>query len=127
MNWDQIVQKVTPYVVRIDTQTGYGTGFLCLYNDDKTWCGIATAYHVVRDVDQWQQPIRIRAHDLTELAFLKESDRVIFLDWQTDSAVILFPHGGLKLPENLIPLFPANNLISIGTDVGWLGFPYIES
>src|SRR6266571_6931724 len=111
MNWDQIVGKVTPYVVKIETPTGYGTGFICLYNDDKSWCGIATANHVVSDVDEWQQPIRIRGYDLKELAFLKESDRVIFLDWRTDSAVIFFPNRGLVLPENPIPLLPANRLI----------------
>ncbi|MGH9764369.1 MAG: S1 family peptidase, partial [Blastocatellia bacterium] len=127
MNWDQVVEKVTPYVVRIDTPTGYGTGFICLYNDDRTWCGIATACHVVSDIDEWQQPIRIRYHDLTELVFLKESDRVIFLDWRADSAVIFFPNVGLKLPEHLIPLFPANKLIKIGAEIGWLGFPNIEA
>jgi len=63
MNWDQVVQKVTPYIVKIETPTGYGTGFLSLYNEDKTWCGIATAAHVVGDADEWQKPIRIRHHE----------------------------------------------------------------
>jgi len=35
MNWDQVVQKVTPYIVKIETPTGYGTGFLSFYNTDK--------------------------------------------------------------------------------------------
>jgi hypothetical protein len=65
MNWDQVVQKVTPYIVKIETPTGYGTGFLSLYNEDKTWCGIATAAHVVGDADEWQKPIRIRHHEST--------------------------------------------------------------
>jgi hypothetical protein len=51
MNWDQIVKKVTPHIVKIETPDGHGTGFLSLYNHDKTWCGIATAAHVVSHAD----------------------------------------------------------------------------
>src|SRR6185295_1964602 len=126
MNGQQIVEQIAPYIVRIDTPSGFGTGFLFLYNNDKSWCGIATANHVVADCDDWRQPIRIRDRELTELAFLTEKDRVIFSDWQTDAAVILLPNVGLKFPENLIPLLPTGQPISIGTDVGWLGFPAID-
>jgi hypothetical protein len=47
MNWDHAIKAVSPHLVKIATPTGYGTGFLVLYNIDKTWCGIATAAHVV--------------------------------------------------------------------------------
>lgn len=47
MNWEQVVQKVTPYIFKIETPAGHGTGFLYLYNDNKTWCGVSTALHVV--------------------------------------------------------------------------------
>ena len=59
MNWDQVVQKVTPYVVKIETPAGSGTGFLFAYNEDHSWCGVATALHVVSAADEWQQPIKI--------------------------------------------------------------------
>ena len=36
MNWDYIVNKVSPYIVKIETQTGHGTRFLSLYNEIKT-------------------------------------------------------------------------------------------
>lgn len=45
---DAIVERVTSVVVKIETPSGHGTGFLCLYNEPRTFCGIATAYHVVR-------------------------------------------------------------------------------
>ena len=51
MNWDQIVNKTRPHIVKIETQTGSGTGFLSLYNEDKTFCGVATALHVVSHAD----------------------------------------------------------------------------
>jgi hypothetical protein len=121
MNWDQVVQKVTPYIVKIETPTGYGTGFLSLYNEDKTWCGIATAAHVVSDADEWQKPIKIRHQGSPDVLFLQPSD------WKTDSAVILFLKGNLNLPEIPITLFPVGATLGIGVEVGWLGFPAIES
>jgi hypothetical protein len=127
MNWDQVVQKVTPYIVKIETPTGYGTGFLTLYNDDKTWCGIATAAHVISDADEWQKPIKIRHQGSTDVLLLQPPDRVVFIDWKTDSAVILFLKRNLNLPEIPIALFPVGAFLGIGVEVGWLGFPNIES
>ena len=126
MIWDQIIDKVTRYIVKIETPTGYGTGFLCLYNQDKTICGIATALHVVSHANEWHQPIRIRHWTSKEVAFLRENERSILVDWKTDSAVIIFTTGRLALPEEA-PLLYTGTPISIGVEVGWLGFPAIES
>ncbi len=125
MNWDQIVNKVTPHIVKIETQTNYGTGFLSLYNENKALCGVATALHVASHADEWQQPIRIRHHLSNEVVLLKEDDRVIFRNSETDSAVILFSKGDFPLPEEPIPLLPSDSIISIGAEVGWLGFPAV--
>jgi hypothetical protein len=127
MSWDQAVGVVGPHVVKIETPSGYGTGFLTLYNDDGTWCGIATAAHVVSHADDWQEPIRI-VHQETEVPrFLKADDRVIVLDRATDSAIVIFLKGHLNLPEVPIALLPMDQPCSIGLDVGWLGFPAIDS
>jgi hypothetical protein len=126
MNWDQAVSKVSPYIVKIQTPTGSGTGFLCVYNDDKSWCGIATASHVVADADAWQQPLKIFHYSSGKEVFLKESERVIFTDWKVDSAVILFQKKDLQLPEFLIGLLSLDKAIPIGSEVGWLGFPAID-
>jgi hypothetical protein len=37
MNWNSIVDKLTPYIVKIETPAGHGTGFLCFYNADRTF------------------------------------------------------------------------------------------
>ncbi|MDG4583649.1 MAG: serine protease [Candidatus Competibacter sp.] len=126
MNWDQVVKKVTPHIVKIETPDGHGTGFLAMYNHDKTWCGIATAAHVVSHADEWQQPIKIRHNGSKEPQFLKADERVIFIDWATDSAVILFFKCDLQLPELPITLFPVGAPLDIGAEIGWLGFPAIE-
>jgi hypothetical protein len=125
MSWETSINVVRQHVVRIETPTGYGTGFLAFYNHDKSWCGIATAAHVVSHADEWQQPLRIR-NEVSAPRFLEEKDRVIFLDQSTDSAVLFFFKGDFQLPETPIGLMPAGQPASIGVDVGWVGFPQIE-
>lgn len=127
MNWDQIVQKVTPHIVKIETQSGHGSGFLFMYNDNKSWCGIATAAHVLYQADKWKQPIQIFHSESNQTLFLQANERVITIDWETDSAVLLFNKVELPLPQDLIPLLPSSSPLSIGLEVGWLGFPAIES
>lgn len=127
MNWNQIIEKVKPYIVKIETPTGSGTGFLCLYNDDKKWCGIATALHVVSEADEWQQPMKIIPNGSSNHIFLKESQRVIFPDYNTDSAIVLFEKPlETPFPDSTIPLQPVEKPLDLGFEVGWLGFPYIE-
>lgn len=126
MNWDQVVQKVTPYIVKIETPDGYGTGFLSLYNEDHSWCGIATAAHVVVDADKWQKPIKIQHYESGQIVFLQADQRSIHIDLRTDSAVILFFRGAINFPEIPITLNPIGNSLGIGVEVGWLGYPYIE-
>jgi hypothetical protein len=127
MNWNNVVTKVGPHVVKIETQSGFGTGFLCAYSENRVFCGIATALHVVFEADRWQQPLRIHGHDFKKSVLLKEPDRIIFPDYDNDSAVILVPHPEhLGLPQTLIQLRPIETPLGIGIDVGWLGFPGLE-
>lgn len=124
MNWDKTIATVRPHVVKITTPTNYGTGFLAFYNHDRTFCGVATAAHVVSHADEWQQPIRVQTP--TQSRFLNVSDRVIFLDRPTDSAIVLFLKSDLQLPELPITLLPADQICDIGAEIGWLGYPVIE-
>ena len=126
MNWEASINIVRQHVVRIETPTGYGTGFLAFYNHDATWCGIATAAHVVSHADEWQQPIRVRNEMSAGAKFLNATDRVIFIDHSTDSAIMLFLKGDFQFPEVPIGLMPSGQPDGIGIDVGWLGFPNIE-
>lgn len=123
MNWNDVIARVSPSVVKIETPRGHGTGFLCFYNNAKEFCGIATAHHVVEHADKWQEPIRI-VHQPTKTAtFLKEDNRAIWVDESKDSAVILLPVKELQLPENPIPLLPIEQRLPIGVEVAWLGYP----
>jgi hypothetical protein len=124
MNWNEVVQKVMPYVVKIETPRGHGTGFACFYNVTKAYVAIATAYHVVEHAHQWREPIRIH-HPGSDVAFFKEGERFIFSDAARDSAVILIDASTLKLPETLIQLRPIEDPLPIGAEVGWLGYPAV--
>jgi hypothetical protein len=126
MDWNAVVAKVMPSIVKIETPSGHGTGFLCFYNEDGSFCGIATAHHVIAHAERWQEPIRISNYQTKTSILLKESDRVIWSGEEKDSAVILFSvSGDLKLPEEPIALFPTDTRLSIGVEVGWLGYPAI--
>jgi trypsin-like peptidase len=125
MNWDEVVDRVAPSIVKIETPRGHGTGFLCFYNDSKNLCGIATAHHVVEHADNWQEPIRITQLASNTTQFVKEDDRVIWMEAAKDSAVILTPIGNLKFPENPVPLLPIESRLPIGVEVAWLGYPAI--
>jgi hypothetical protein len=127
MNWDQVVKKVAPHVVKIETPSGHGTGFSLLYSQTNQWYCIATADHVVAHADNWREPIKIHHPNAGEPLFLRSEDRVIYRDWKTDSSVILFLKGDLQLPEVPITLLPMGQLIDIGAEVGWLGFPSIAA
>jgi len=88
--------------------------------------GIATALHVVTEANKWQQPIRVTNYELEYSRLLTTTDRVILDDGTRDSAVILFDPGEFKLPENILPLIPANKFLKTGVEVGWVGFPAVE-
>jgi Trypsin-like peptidase domain len=127
MNWDSAIKAMRPHVVKIATPAGFGTRFLAFYNHDSSWCGIATAAHVVSHADEWQQPIRIQSEETGTVKFLKDSvDRIILLDRATDSAVVLFVKGDLQLPEVPIAMLPLDEPCDTGTEIGWLGYPAIE-
>jgi hypothetical protein len=121
MDWNDVVEKVTPYIVKIETPNGYGTGFAFFYNASKGMCGIATAAHVVQDTETWQQPIRVIHHHTSQTVFLPEADRIIFTDARTDSAVILVPNEQFEFPEKLIPLRPIDNALRLASRLaGWV-------
>lgn len=127
MEWSQIVEKVSNYVVKIETQSGHGTGFICFSNDSKTLYGIATASHVVEDAESWKQPIKITQETTRKFQFLQDSERVIFLDNNKDSALILVPNKDIEFPEDLIQLYPRDKTLGLGIEVGWLGYPGIAA
>ena len=118
------VKKVTPYVVKIQTPSGYGSGVMFTYNKKKGLVAIGTAAHVVEQADEWKQPIKIATESGdSSPAYLTDDDRVIFVDRERDSATILINSKHLEFPALPLPLIEMDKFFSTGNAVGWLGYP----
>lgn len=128
MDWSYAVAHITPYVVRIETQQVWGTGFIFWQNDE--YCCIATAKHVIENANQdgWEQPIYFVQPSGRSLRLNPEHRRIVAdlnADIQGDSAAILIRRSGLDLPGQCLPLWDFSQEIPIGTEVGWLGYPAV--
>ena len=120
--WHVMVTKIEEHIVRIETPSGSGTGFLSHYYGDVRLPGIATASHVVAHARRWHEPIRI--HHAGKAEVLKEEHRTIVSN--RDAAIIWIskPLEEVEFPEEPVPLLPKGFTIKVGVEVGWLGFPW---
>ena len=126
INWRKAIEMVKPYVVKIDTPGGSGTGFLCAYTEGKLVCGIATAAHVVNKSHIWEEPIRIKHFISGETRLLNASDRVTDLDTKLDTAVILFTKGKIPFPQDTLTFHSEKKYLKAGNEIGWIGFPSVS-
>lgn len=124
--WRKAVEIIRPHVVKILTPHGSGTGFLCAYTKDRKFCSIATASHVISQSHFWEEPIRIRHYDSGKIKLLREPDRVILLNTEFDTAVILFKEGIFPLPDKTLPFIPKGKYLKVGEEIGWVGFPAVS-
>lgn len=128
MAWNTCYKQLLPHVFAIETPGGSGTGFILALNDSKTLAGIATAAHVVEHANIWKEPIKVRHHVTGDELFLPHDERVIFIDQARDSATILFMAATLTAPPpEALEMIPSKNRLAVGTEVGWIGFPWIVS
>ena len=124
-SWHRALNELNPFIFRIVTPGGYGTGFQVLYPTDRTLCGIATAYHVIDHAEEWEEPIKIIHHASGKSIVLKEKDRVIFTYPANDLAFILFQKTLLPLETREPRLIDPQKVLKQGVGVGWCGFPHI--
>lgn len=125
MSWHQLQQKIEPYLIRIETQQGSGTGFLFAYNPTDTLTAIATAAHVIDEAHEWKQPIKLIHNQTGEMAFVSEDMRVVLVDNKRDSAIILVAKNLLPLPNTTFPLADSSKFKKVGIELGWTGFPSV--
>jgi hypothetical protein len=125
MSWSDCYAQILPYVFRVETPEGFGSGVFFTYNRHKTIIAIATAAHVVEHADDWKQPLRLRQHSSGKERFLEDADRTILLDRRRDSASIIITNHGFDLPDDTLPMIAASKYKRIATEVGWMGYPSI--
>lgn len=127
MEWHEAVKFLSPYVVRISTPRGFGTGWLVSRSRVTKLCGVATAAHVIDDAHYWDEPIRIFHPESGKSRVLRASDRSVHLEPNLDSAALVFGSEDLPLPDNSPTLLEQDKFIKPGVEVGWLGFPALPN
>lgn len=124
-DWHQAVRQVTPYVVRIATPLGSGTGWVVSRSKTRPLCVVATAAHVIDHAHYWEEPIRILHYDSGKSTVLRPPDRAVTLHLDSDTAAVTFQTGELTLPNAALPMIAKDKYLSPGVEIGWLGFPAI--
>lgn len=125
IDWNMAIETVEPHVVRIMTSRGSGTGFLVSASADGSMRAVATAAHVVSDAHYWEQPIRITHQQSGKTVLLRSTDRAILLEEANDTAAVIFSEVELPLPAQPLDLAPEGKFLTVGNEIGWLGFPAV--
>ena len=123
LSWQDAIDIIHPYVVKISTPLGFGTGFLFAHSADNSIVAVASAAHVLSHAHEWQQPIRLYHPSSKKDVFLKEEDRAIVLDSDLDTAAVVFTKPPFPLPDSLLALAPQGKRLRQGVNLGWVGFP----
>ena len=102
MEWHKALDIIKPYVVKISTPRGMGTGFLFGYAGDPDLCAIATAAHVIDHSHHWEEPIRLYHPSSGKTTFTRREGRAIVIEEKLDTAAIIVPKGEMELPPDLL-------------------------
>jgi len=123
--WDEVVAGLHPYIVRLSTPSGWGTGYFLRHSNGGLVSGIATAAHVVEHAHLWEDPIRIHHPASGGSLVVRHNERALWINSQSDTAVLIVHRDAIKFPEDAIDLAPKGKHLTVGNEVGWLGFPAI--
>lgn len=125
MEWHEAINQLEPYIVRISTPDGFGTGFVLSRTKTSPLCALVTAAHVVDHAHYWEEPIRLYHPQSNKTLLLRSSNRAINLNPTSDTASLIFEHGDLPLPSDALPLIEKGMYLKPGVEIGWIGFPAI--
>lgn len=121
--WINALNIVKPYVFRIDTPDGYGTGFQIFNSEDKKHIGIATALHVVEHAFDWNELLKIRHFESRKEVLIDHTQRETFKSKNFDLALILLAKNKLPVKDDILELVPDTKRLLEGSEIGWCGFP----
>ena len=127
MQWFEAIELIAPTVFRISTPDGSGTGWLVSRSANNNLCVVATAAHVIDSAHYWEKPIRVTHHKTGASVLLRAVERAVMIDPEKDTAAIIFQVGELQLPEQNPELFLRDHNLKAGNEIGWLGFPAVQS
>ena len=119
-DWSRLVEEIKPYIVKIETPHGSGTGFQI--GEDAKWAYAitVTAHHVIAFAEEWRLPLKITREAPSEsLKLPPAAPGGSRIRRTRQDASSLFLPVKRHLPQ--ITLHPAS--LPVGTEVGWLGYP----
>lgn len=123
--WDDIVDRLKPYVVKVSTPQGMGTGFLIWTSADFDLSVVATAAHVVGWAEEWNQPVKLFHPESGKSAKVQGDNHV--LQWgNTDTAIIFLRKNPIPFPKEPLEMIAEGDSLRVGNEIGWLGFPSIS-
>lgn len=125
--WAQALDHIKPYVFKITTPRGSGTGFQISYSSKKSLCGVATAFHVIEHAYEWEEPIKLLHHESGKSVALHHNDKVVFTYPDKDLAFILFYKGEMPIKTSPLSLMAEKKHLRQGVQMGWCGFPAVAS
>lgn len=126
--WHDALTEIKPYVFKISTPRGSGTGFQLTFSP--LW-GIATAYHVIEHANEWGETIKLTHHASQQTITLKEGDGRIIIPFPAeDLAFIIMPKSLLPDRKEEIPttdqeMIRPGRIMKEGAEIGWCGFPSV--
>lgn len=121
----QDVDVILPYVVKIRTPGGWGTGFFLNVDPARPYWTIATANHVIVDADEWEQPIRVEHQPSGKSLILHPHERVVYRDPKRDTAMIVFGETEIPLPSQPLQMIPPKKFLKRGNELAWIGYPVV--
>ncbi len=127
-SWHEALAEIKPYVFKISTPRGSGTGFQLTFSS--LW-GVATAYHVIEHANEWGETIKLTHHISQQTVVLKEDGgRIIIPFPEEDLAFIIMPKLLLPDKREKIPTFDPEmirpgRIMKEGAEIGWCGFPSV--
>lgn len=127
-SWHQPLAAIKPYIFKIYTPRGSGTGFQIKYSNVTNYCGIATAFHVIAHEYEWEEPIRVEHFNSKKGLMIKkyiQKDHIIIPYPKEDLAFLFFPAGQIPVEKNNLNLIEETKILKQGVEIGWCGFPSV--
>jgi len=125
-SWQNTLDRVKEHVFSIATPSGSGTGFLVARSSDQKVIGVATAFHVIQDSYEWNQPVRLTHFASGKSVLLTERSRSIHVKERQDSALIRLKRGKFRLPKTTLERINEGYHKRAAVEIGWCGFPAVS-
>ena len=123
VEWNRATAAVTEQIVQVETEYGYGTGFVSHAAHDLR--GITTAFHVIENALKKNK--RILIHYRRQRTFVigpGRSEYLLIRDKppRSDVALLLFKKAN-DIQKPTVEIIEPNARIVTCTEVSWVGFP----